>query len=672
MRANHAIVRLLLAALCLWCTYACGGDDTVPVRSGSPSAGRNGGKDKDGGKDEPTDGGGGSGGKDAGPTEPVDKNAPIVEILEPAAAGDPNDDPVLIGEIIEVRCSVKKSLAPGASAVDLSKVRIAQINPDDPTHPIAGTVAAEAGGVFTAEFRLTDTPNGPLSFRCEADDMGMPVRTGRDTVETFLDLGPVIELERPTDASAHALKNPVQISFRVKDAPVASDDDESTPTGLELVVSGVPFDFTESSDEPGLYSAAVNFADTTLYPMPPTTAEVVVTAKSSRSPEAPTRRAKADITIDSKGPKITVQTPGQGVIVRSDVTLTVMITDDSGVDQDTVIGTIALLNGEEYVLSDWKVAGNVYTETFDTRSFDPTLTQLTINVVAKDLVGNESDPATLLIRIDNVAPILSLDPPKLREYTKPTPTTRVCSEPFDPVGPDAVSDLDVVEATAMYRVMVEERTNLAPGQEYGYAAGIEPDTMKLYARRDLSIPLLIDTDGDAQKICDEINFDALPVGQRPIALDLAPVIVRGAAEYRVAFNPNDPENIAPQVCMAVPMDSMPLPLCGSSPMTRIVSQRVEGAAVPAIYGRMPTNATTGECSGQQWLLPFAEGWACVAARVEDAIGNVGLSRPLRVCFDDGVGTPVCDPTNPSDTPPTCTDGCTYPDAFAPNQTWEFK
>jgi hypothetical protein len=47
----------------------------------------------------------------------------------------------------------------------------------------------------------------------------------------------------------------------------------------------------------------------------------------------------------------------------------------------------------------------------------------------------------------------------------------------------------------------------------------------------------------------------------------------------------------------------------------------------------------------------------VAARAEDNIENVGISAPLRLCFDDGDsgnGVPSC---NTSEAP-SCTDGCT--------------
>jgi hypothetical protein len=61
----------------------------------------------------------------------------------------------------------------------------------------------------------------------------------------------------------------------------------------------------------------------------------------------------------------------------------------------------------------------------------------------------------------------------------------------------------------------------------------------------------------------------------------------------------------------------------------------------------------------------ADGWICLAARVADKLGNVGLSRPLRICYDDDQveGVPACATGAP---PPSCTTNCTAPAAMPPH------
>ena len=83
---------------------------------------------------------------------------------------------------------------------------------------------------------------------------------------------------------------------------------------------------------------------------------------------------------------------------------------------------------------------------------------------------------------------------------------------------------------------------------------------------------------------------------------------------------------------------------------------------PAVFG-------SGDlCNGNQWILPNAvaasDGWICLVAKATDNAGNVGFSRPLRVCLDADLsdafaGEPPC--KNPlTSPPPSCTDGCDPP------------
>ncbi|HWP08749.1 MAG TPA: hypothetical protein VNN72_23565, partial [Polyangiaceae bacterium] len=55
---------------------------------------------------------------------------------------------------------------------------------------------------------------------------------------------------------------------------------------------------------------------------------------------------------------------------------------------------------------------------------------------------------------------------------------------------------------------------------------------------------------------------------------------------------------------------------------------------------------------------------CVAGRAEDNTGNVGISRPLRLCFDDGEDPPPSCLNQDADPPPSCrVDNCKLPPTF---------
>jgi hypothetical protein len=94
---------------------------------------------------------------------------------------------------------------------------------------------------------------------------------------------------------------------------------------------------------------------------------------------------------------------------------------------------------------------------------------------------------------------------------------------------------------------------------------------------------------------------------------------------------------------------------------------------PMVYVVGTPNSSDATCTGIDWSFlskDQPDGWVCLAARVVDKAGNVGISPPLRICVDnpDNDIVPPC--RTMSIEPPTCTDGCTPPargggDLFAP-------
>ena len=631
------------AAICglLFHLFACGGDrKDVPVLPHSS-----------GGTDEPEDTPDSGRKPDAGKPETdggmLDPLAPVVTFEALTPADDPNDDSVITDADLTVRCKVAKAI--GGAAIEKSMVKISMYG-SDPTKLVSPTVNAQPDDVYEAIFDLSKQPNGPITFRCEGRDTSSKQRMTTTSVQTLLDLGPEVDFFDPTNMGIYTLKTPVTIKFQVKAAPLTDADNEADVKEVKLMVGGVDTPISESGDTPGLYQTSIDFDDRTKYPVPPTAAQFEVTATNARTPTAATRRSKVEITIDGDGPMLKVQSPTNGKIVRGTVTLEVTASDPAGLMPGSLVANI---NDGLLIINDWKGSGPNFNANFDTRNtdnFDPNLTQLTINVSATDGVGNQTTVQHQL-KLDNKPPYISLDPPKIRERRA---NSTICSVLFDPVGPDAASDLDRVLVGKRFRALVEDDTNRAPGA-VAYIAGVKTDSVELFVQPNTSIPLLTDSDGDGK--CDEIKNRLKEDATKPTKIQLASVTPGGTAWYAndISGMPDPPPSCTEDTASM----SMPLSLCpGFSGMFRVVPGRVQGKP-PAVYGYRPSNdPAVGECHGESWeLLSIVDdGWVCMAARVEDTIGNIGVSPPIHICFDDNKpenGTPACDPSQR----PNCTESC---------------
>ncbi|MDH5673661.1 MAG: hypothetical protein OEZ06_16010 [Myxococcales bacterium] len=598
--------------------------------------------------------------------------APVVEILSPSAASDPNGDEVVTTSMVSVRCAVRKADHPEAREVDQQSVTIERVDLDEPTDSIAGTVAAVGAEEFEATFFVDEIPNGPLRFRCSAGDTGSPSLQGTAELDTLLDLGPSLRILAPEDGSNHALKLPVLMKIEVLPAPIAEGDLEAEPKDLQFRVLGQLFELTEDPSQAGIYTTSIDFDDRSRFPMPPTDVDIEISAASSRSPSAPRRSVTHMFKLDAEGPTIVVKSPKDSTIVRGQVELVLEISDPSGVASDTVVANV---NNETVLLTKWDQVGTTYRARFDTRidAFQDR-TQLSINITAMDLVANESTISHLLL-LDNVAPILSLDPPLIREYYMLDESTRVCSGAFDPVGPDATNDLDVVPGPSLHRVFAVERTNVLPGENVAHHAGMNEDSVELYVQVP-DFDLLIDTDGDG--VCDEINFEDLGLIDRPGLQRLEAVVPAGSASYLegTAFSEDGHTASASLMCTSGMATTLPPYVCsGASSMRRVLPQPYgeAGQSFAAVFAFSLGTPGGIACTGKTWdlLNHVPEGWACLAARGEDAIGNVGVSPPLRVCIDDGIdqqgtGVKPCDPL--TDPIPKCAE-CTSPDKFEEHRTW---
>jgi hypothetical protein len=642
---------------------ACGGDARPKALGDEPT--NQGGKGGSKPKPEPADGGenmGGSGNE-------VDPLAPVVKVTSPVAVEDPNEGPVVTGATVTVTCDVRESTAAGAGTLNTSTIKLSVVSED-------GELVAEKPGVptdtadeYSAEFPLTAVAAGRVGFGCQASDDEK--RTGTSAILTFLDKGPKITLELPEADSAHALTDVLDLKFRVEPAPLAESDESAAVTSVKLSMGGEDISLDESEDpkEPGSYRLQVALNDASVFnPAPNGPFPLTIVAVNDRQPQRVAATLERSVAVDGEGPEISLTSPKDKDVVGGRVRLTFKATDAiSGVDPETLVVT---LNLEQHPFDEtsenWTKNGTTYSYEFDSRNVDGSFVQITANVTAKDNVGNVSAGASAILYLDNYPPVVDMDPLNIRSTAqrKVPATDTLCSASFDPVGDGARDDLDQSGPGARFRALIVDQTNTLPQIEARFSK-VNTGQVRLYtAEWDPENPLLVDKNEDG--ICDEVaDIDSA----NSIALNPIPKAGTGLNGKDDAIAPS----AASLSCKTSDPQSTPPPrLCSEndSDMWQVIQDDYND--IPVIYG---VAVTTGkDCTGVGWEFgtkAAADGWICLVTRAVDNAGNVGVSRPLRVCVDSEKheGSPPC--ATSSVDPPTCTKDCTPPSRLG-GDLWQTK
>jgi hypothetical protein len=614
----------------------------------SGSGGSNGGSGGSGGSTDP----GGAGG-DGGRPPDGDPLAPVVRVTSPEEIEDPEDG-ALVKPEVDVLCTVTQSTEDGSAPVDPSTVVIQLLRDNHIVEEKPGTETDT--GVYTARFVLTAVPNGIVSFVCSAEDTSTPPLVGTDTIWTFVDHGPVIEVIRPEPDSAHPLMGDIAFDFTVMPDPLAEGDSGAEVDAVSLDVLGVDIPLDEHA--PGQFRASVTLSDAMMFPDRTMTVPVLIRASNARTPEPGERLFPYTILIDEQGPSISITSPQEEDVVGKTVELQFTVVDAlTDVDDATV--SVAVNRGtpvffDPNPLGPWSKEGNAYAYLLDTTTISGSVAQMTVNVNARDVAGNQARGESIVLFLDNQAPIVDLDPGYVREFRD---SDQTCSHAWDPVGALSADDGQAVQQAQRFRALVWAVTNQAPGQTVIYHSPTDETSVYLYLRDrpGPDSPLLEDTDGDG--VCDEIiDRQSLP------DLHLSPMPPGGSSWFG---GPGDEPADAPpmpQGCdYADSSGGTPTYLCDDrSDMWRTISHTMDGKP-PVIYALGSNLTGSGAaCSGADWEIGFArEGWVCVAGRAEDQVHNIGVSAPLRLCYDDGVDPPADCPL-PA---PSCLDDCTLPPRF---------
>jgi hypothetical protein len=649
---------------------ACSGESERPidVHVDMPGGARPGNAGEAGSETGGTGGAGGTGGTGGtgadGGTGGEDALAPLVEITFPAEPTSPNDEGVILDTEIDVVCTVKPGSSRATSEIAPETVFVQLLDAEgEPIVINEGTrstaIAATATGKadeYSAHVILNNVvDNGPIGFTCSASDESAPPLTGTDSVNTFVDFGPAITPIDPVPDSAHPLIGALRVAFTVEAFPLSDDDDGAGIDEVTLEVGGIPFELDEVDGE---YSASVALDDTALFPSTPVGAfPIAITATNRRSPTPATRVSNYTFLVDGEGPKITITSPAAGAVVGGRVPLVFEVVDPlSGVNDNSVVVKI---NNVEHPFGqggDWSVVGSTFTFKFDSTQIEFSQAQATINIRASDFAGNESKGKSWQLYLDNLAPIVDLDPGHVRAY-KEVGDTNACSSDFDPLG-SAKSDLEVCSVAALLRALVWERTNQANGQTILWHSGTVEDSVRLYIQPDPSKPFLVNSTDDPDPDCDDLDEAALSDLE---FTELKPLARAGAAYFSADNEGDPPISDFKAGCVLEAATSPPPPLCSDelSDMSFVMGHTMEGRP-PVVYALDPIPSSIA-CTGQTWEIGAHadEGWVCLAGRALDNAGNIGISRPLRLCYDNPDTSFVPDCSEP----PECTDGCTLPPAF---------
>ena len=636
----------------------------------------------------------GSGAGGAGGIGGIDSLAPVVTITGPKNVTTPNASPpsnsgegVLTGASANVSCSISPSTTTGAPTVDGSTVKITLTDSNNVVHSLSTTTANGTDYTAIAQLNPKDIPFGAITIQCSASDASKQ-HIGSDKVSTFVDYGPKITVSAPSSAnhtnvfSAKGATGVADFDFNIAPIPLTAVDPGAELGNFTLQVGSPVIPSTSIKQDPNdrtHYTVSVTFSDANLFqPLPSGTITFAIKATDSRGA---TKEFDDSLIVDGTAPSVSISSPAKNAVVTGQTVLKFRITDEtggSGVKVSTI--QVNLKDGSVFYGSPspsaWTTdnTGN-YTFTFDSRTHYATAdSQIGISVQATDLVGNSGASSVLYLYLDNVPPLISMDPPNIR-LLQPSGSTYKCSAPFDPLGA-APSVGTIVNRMEHYRAFVWDLTNGIPSQDVIYFAGVDGNSVHMYAQPDSSKPIVVDTNGDG--VCDGIEATASKLDSQP---QLTAVVPDGSAQGAPDFNPTDLTAFPPVPARVTctPDGTLVQMLClgHTSDMSVVVKQPYGGqtnnsAVVYAVQPPTFWDNSSLTCTGSQVDMlnmgsttkAIQEGWVCMAVEASDGAKNHSVSAPLPVCFDDETTdfVPSC-ATGPRGTvsamtPPTCiADGC---------------
>jgi hypothetical protein len=449
-------------------------------------------------------------------------------------------------------------------------------------------------------------------------------------VRTFrADSGPTITIAKP--AQGNSYKGSIAAQVTITDAIFAPISGVIMSVGSHVLTPSGP-----TGSPANQWTTLIDF---NAYMPPLDSAQLF--AVSATNANGTKTSASVRFVIDNQGPSITMTVPAVGTIIGSITTIAAVVTDPAGVLDSSVVAVVA--HGDETFTvpldPDPMTAGR-YSHQFDTRLFNIHDLYPTVSFRASDLLGNQSSIG-YTVALDNTPPLADLDPSTHLRVRVKTAGIWTCSWEFDPLGSDAVDDGAKTAQLFDVRARVEDRGNtpVSGGADIIPISLVDPDRVELLVLDDTAQPLVVDSDGDG--VCDKINPLLVPTttpmsSKDALLVNLIPIPSAGhsdmTSDLSILGDPTLP-------CQPGTDAAHPDPLCYTTDLTMAIPYTT--GADPSIWTLAPVVPSGLQCVGNQFDA-FAnnlhDGWACMAVRAGDKLGNVQVSRVLRVCVDhDGVG-----------------------------------
>lgn len=595
------------------------------------------------GAERPTDGGRG---ETAGGDDAPSSTRMAVEIVSPKNAD------VVVGKnrfTPNVNVTVD---APTARAQDVVTEVIAVIVPTDPLSKVRDlsvklnqTKLEVTPESTVTTYRFTDMPvdlagleSGEYEMTATAKTAGGAEASAR--VKFMVDAGPVIRIEKPGEN---------QYCRDTADVDVTITDPLFEIQTVAMTIGQRPLTFKGPGGVSGhQYTATVDFNSYN----PPLEGDQLLTVRATNKNNTDSVAARKFVS-DNKGPSITNTVPNTGDLIGKVIKIEAEVNDPAGVLESSVIAVVAHGDKTFEVKLQPPAAGDVtkvYSGLFDTTRLPVNALFPSISFRASDVLGNQSSVG-YVVSLDNTPPLADLDPPNQFRTIKNDSGIYRCSRPFDPLGDDAVNDLDTVAQLFDVRARVQDLGN-APA--FGYAdftpiSGIDGTQVQLLVLDDTSQALLVDTSGDGK--CDAVNPLLKPTttpmsSTDALLINMIAVSATGTANYMPSTVPFG----AP--CVSGLDPKPPDALCFTTNLS--IAIPYTNASTPAIWTIAPVAADGLQCVGRQFDAlgnSISDGWICIAVAVADKLGNFQVSRPLRVCVDKDGKNNECVSPGPA---PNCT------------------
>ncbi len=606
-----------------------------PAMNGSPALDLGPGPDFSGHHADlaPADGGLDDGGLlDAAPPDlpKMDPGGPVITAVSPMA------NAVIQYDTLSITVTVTSP-----SAVPIASVAVTA----GKSAPLSATGVANT---WSGQLDLSALPPSMTTFTASVIATDASGKNGRLDLMLQHDHGPVITFLSPSKPTAHGS---VLVEISVDDAftkapPASVSASIRTPGDVTLA--------PEAGTTPQRYSATVSFDKF----MPPLDGPQLILAQAT-STAGTVGNASKQLTVDNAGPSIVFVNPVAGAFIGGVLEIQATITDLSGVSDGTVLAVFGGNTATSVALT--RVSGDSFHGFYDVRQLGPNYVLPSLSIRADDTLGNHGESAIEIV-VDNVPPILSLDPPPLRvsklviDQATQQPIFQ-CSTLFDPVGDESADDLKIQKQVMTLKAQVEDQGNTAPGLVVTRISGLDGATVQLYVMPEppgMETPMVVDTDGNGS--CDDINPHIMPtsgmvmMSNQAVQLDLAPVTKLGAPDFVPDGAPLEPgcdRDGDPAVTLAPPA------LCSQSGTDMTYTLHNGSDPEPSIWTIPPVLDDAYDCVGLQFdsLNRLPEGPACAVVRAKDKTGNIGVSAPLRICVDRNGG--LC-PPGWQTTAPNCT------------------